>query len=226
MFSPKPFSVLIVPGSWHVPAHFKPLISELESRHIEASTLLLPTCDLSNASVLDLQHPDLAGPPPSEPWPDMYADALAIRKSISQLVESGRSVLLVAHSYGGLPASEALLSELSYQARKQQDKPGGVIGFFAIASFFLPVGMTTKQAVGGDQLPSTPVQVCRQYCYFLPAMLRPTEITCSPQAFTSSSTLKPIFSTILALSNKITGSRSYDRSLGSSMRRLCGMPDI
>lgn len=88
----------------------------------------------------------------------MYADALAVREALTQLVEAGKSVLLVGHSYGGLPASEALLPELCYQARKQHGKSGGVIGFFAIASFFLPTGMTTVQAVGGDPLPATPEQ--------------------------------------------------------------------
>ncbi len=163
MSSQEPFTVLIVPGSWHVIAHYEPLIQELRSHNIAASTLLLPTCDLSHASILDIQHPDLAGPPPSKPWPNMYADAQAIREKLVQLVEAGHSVLLVAHSYGGLPASEALLPELCFEVRKQQGKPGGVIGFFAIASFFLPAGMTTVQAVGGEPLPTTPEQVSRRY---------------------------------------------------------------
>ena len=159
MSPPSMFTVLIVPGSWHVPAHYQPLIQEFESRDIAASTLLLPTCDLSDASVLDLQHPDLAGSPPSKPWPDMYADALAVRDALSQLVEAGHLVLLVGHSYGGLPASEALLPELCCPTREKEGKSGGVIGFFAIASFFLPSGMTTLQAVGGEPLPTTPEQV-------------------------------------------------------------------
>ena len=172
----KPFVVFIVPGSWHIPAHYEPLLKVLESEDIPASTLLLPTCDLSHASVLDLQHPDLAGPPPSKAWPNMYADAYAIRESLSQLVEAGKSVLLVAHSYGGLPASEALLLELCFQVRKQQGKTGGVIGFFAIASYYLPAGMTTVQAVGGDPLPATPEQVSPPSVRVLPALLFPSPL--------------------------------------------------
>ena len=159
MSSSETLAILIVPGSWHIPAHYEPLIEHLRSKNVTASTLLLPTCDLSYASILDLQHPDLASSPPSKPWPDMYADALAIRETLSRLVEADLPVLLVAHSYGGLPASEALLPDLCYQARKQQGKSGGVIGFFAIASFFLPAGITTLQAVGGEPLPATPEQV-------------------------------------------------------------------
>ncbi len=166
MSQPGAFTVLLVPGSWHVPAHYECIAKELQSQGISASTLLLPTCDLSHASILDLNHPDLAGPRPSEPWPDMYADAHAICEKLSQLVEAGNSVLLVAHSYGGLPASEALLPELCFQARKKDGKPGGVIGFFAIASFFLPAGMTTVQAVGGEPLPTTPEQVSNTHGFF------------------------------------------------------------
>lgn len=166
MSQPGAFTVLLVPGSWHVPAHYECIAKELQSQGISASTLLLPTCDLSHASILDLNHPDLAGPRPSEPWPDMYADAHAIREKLSQLVEAGNSVLLVAHSYGGLPASEALLPELCFQKRKKEGKPGGVIGFFAIASFFLPAGMTTVQAVGGKPLPTTPEQVSNTHVFF------------------------------------------------------------
>ena len=135
------------------------MIKELQSQGISASTLLLPTCNLSHASILDLKHLDLANPHPSKPWPDMYADAHAIRKKLTQLVEAENSVLLVVHPYGGLPASEALLPELCLQVRRKDGKPGGVIGIFAIASFFLPAGMTTVQAVGGEPLPTTPEQV-------------------------------------------------------------------
>ena len=185
------FTVFIVPGSWHVPAHYEPLIEHLRYKNIAASTLLLPTCDLSHASILDLQHADLAGPPPAKPWPDMYADALAVQEDLSRLVEAGLPVLLVAHSYGGLPASEALLPELCYQTRKQQGKTGGVIGFFAIASFFLPAGITTLQAVGGEPLPATPMQVSgkmsgRMFCLL---------IYSSPRACMSLRIQETIFST-------------------------------
>ena len=159
MSKPDAFRIFLVPGSWHVPAHHENIIKEFGSQGIPASTLLLPTCDVTKASILDLSHPDLSGPRPSQPWPDMYADAQAIRDRLSQLVEAGEAVLLVAHSYGGLPASEALLPELCYQTRKRDGKSGGVIGLFAIASFLL-AGMTTVEAMGGgDPLPTTPSQV-------------------------------------------------------------------
>lgn len=167
MPSSKRYTVLIVPGSWHVPAHYESLTKALESDNISVLTLTLPTCDLSDASISDLQHPDLAGSPPSTPWPDMYADAHAVRKELLQLVEAGHSVLLVAHSYGGLPASEALTAELSFKSREKDAKAGGVIGFFAIASYFLPPGMTTVQAVGGKPLATTPEQVSRPRAFLV-----------------------------------------------------------
>ena len=162
MSTPNAFRVFLVPGSWHVPAHYENMIQEFGSQGIPASTLLLPTCDVTKASILDLSHPDLSGPRPSKPWPDMCADAQSVRDRLAQLVEAGESVLLVAHSYGGLLASEALLPELCYHTRKRQGKSGGVIGFYAIASFFLPAGMTTVEAMGGGEpLPTTPPQVTK-----------------------------------------------------------------
>ena len=139
MSSSEAFTVLLVPGSWHVPGHYKPLIEELHSKQIPTSALLLPTCSVSNASVLDLKHPGPAGPRPSEPWPDMYADAKAIGDKLFELVEAENLVLLVAHSYGGLPASEALLPELCRETRAKNGMRGGVIGSLPWRRSFFPL---------------------------------------------------------------------------------------
>ena len=155
----RPLHVFIVPGSWHTLDHCTPLIQALESHSIPASAAELPTCQLSRCNIKDFQHPDLAGPRPEKPWPDMYADAAAVHASLQGLVDAGKEVILVAHSYGGMPAAEALTPDLCVEQRTARGEPGGVIGFFGMVTFFLPKGMTTTQAVGG-RMPQTPEQVC------------------------------------------------------------------
>lgn len=88
----------------------------------------------------------------------MYDDADAVKSELQDLVEAGRDVIVVAHSYGGMPASQALTPDLTASARREECKTGGVVGLFGMATFFLPEGMTTVQAAGGP-MKETPEQV-------------------------------------------------------------------
>lgn len=78
-------SVLIVPGAWHKPDHYRPLIEELAD--FDVHTVALTS----------------SGDEPAE-LRDMYADADAI----AQAVATFESVVVIAHSYGGVPTTQAL----------------------------------------------------------------------------------------------------------------------
>jgi pimeloyl-ACP methyl ester carboxylesterase len=78
-------SLLIVPGAWHEPGHFRPLLDELSDLDAHIVTL---TSSGKDPAVLG----------------DMYADAEAIAQAAAAI---DGPVVVVAHSYGGIPTTQA-----------------------------------------------------------------------------------------------------------------------
>ncbi len=83
MISRRP-ALVLVPGSWHRPSAFDLLRGELDTRGYATRTVKLPT----------------TGP---DPHGNLHDDAAAVNRAIEAL--SG-PVAVIAHSYGGMPATE------------------------------------------------------------------------------------------------------------------------
>jgi pimeloyl-ACP methyl ester carboxylesterase len=79
-------SVLLVPGAWHKPDHWHLLVDELSDIDVRTVTLTSTGDD-----------PAALG--------DMYADADVIARAVAAI---DGPVVVVAHSYGGVPATQAL----------------------------------------------------------------------------------------------------------------------
>ncbi|PGH16329.1 hypothetical protein AJ79_01871 [Helicocarpus griseus UAMH5409] len=103
--SPKP-TVVLVHGANHTPAIYDPILSILHAASYPTITVSLPS---SGAS------PGL---------PDFSADTEAVRTVVKALAELGREVLMVPHSYGGMPSTEALLGS----ARKNATLKAKTVG--------------------------------------------------------------------------------------------------
>jgi pimeloyl-ACP methyl ester carboxylesterase len=82
-------TVVLVPGGWHTPAHYEPFVKSVPD--IDVRTVRLG----SNG-----REPAALG--------DMYGDAAEVRKVVSSI---DGPVLVLAHSYGGVPVTEALGTE-------------------------------------------------------------------------------------------------------------------
>jgi Alpha/beta hydrolase family len=78
-------SLLIVPGAWHVPDHYRPLVDELSGIDVHVVTLTSTGKD-----------PGALG--------DMHADAEAIAHAAAAM---DGPVVVLAHSYGGIPTTQA-----------------------------------------------------------------------------------------------------------------------
>src|SRR3954468_3926934 len=83
-------SLVFVPGAWHSPAHFSPVISYLTNLGYHSVSAALP----STGSGISLTS--------FEP------DVEAIRKAVLVELDRGQNVVLVTHSYGGIPGASAL----------------------------------------------------------------------------------------------------------------------
>ena len=139
MPSSRDVDVLFVGGGWHTSKHYEPAISALVAKGINAYAYTLPTCEVAPYSLSDTAGIDKATPPKGG-WPDHFTDAARLVGKLRFLIENkGHYVLIVAHSYGGVPASEAVNDWLTAKARKRQGAPGGVIGIFFIAGSVVPV---------------------------------------------------------------------------------------
>lgn len=107
-------SVLLIPGSFCKPSFYENITTPLQSDGIDITAIHLPTVGPSGQT-------GYPGPAPS-----MYDDAAFIASAISKLVDAGKDVILIAHSYGGIPVSESIKG-LSRKERISGGKTGGVV---------------------------------------------------------------------------------------------------
>jgi len=128
-------TIVIVHGAWHShPAYSKPLIDVLESHNYKAVAVTCPS------------SPQTATATPAT----FEDDCEAVRSVVLRELETA-DVLVVAHSYGGVPASNALQG-LSPSARAASNHTTSVVGIAYMCAAALPAGTTFLQALGGQPL--------------------------------------------------------------------------
>ena len=88
-------------------------------------------------------------PTGSAPDKNLYDDIRYITSYLEEFVShEGKEVIIVLHSYGGLPGSSAARS---FVKKEQADKgkEGGVIGVIYMSAWALPAGKTIMDAMEG-----------------------------------------------------------------------------
>ncbi|KAF9872135.1 hypothetical protein CkaCkLH20_10472 [Colletotrichum karsti] len=103
---PKP-TIILVHGAWHRPDHYKPFLDVLERKGYPCIAPSLPSGST---------------PPPEDP---PAADVRCIREAAVEVADQGRKIIAVAHSYGGIVATEAFAG-LGVETRAKEGKKGGV----------------------------------------------------------------------------------------------------
>jgi pimeloyl-ACP methyl ester carboxylesterase len=144
-----PVSIVLVPGSFTSPSFyeeiFQPLITKRYDIHAVDLKTVIP------------KGPDS----PDPPLPTAHDDATAIAEVVTKLADQGKDVIVIAHSYGGTPASESI-EGLSREARKSQGKEGGVVRLAYISALVPEVGKTAgsvSEGLDGGQVAFN-VDVC------------------------------------------------------------------
>lgn len=120
-------ALLLIHGAWHGPWCWEDLIPILTGRGWRVHTVDLP-------SGLEL------GAPAPTPVPGLYDDAAAIA---AKLAEIGEPTVVVAHSYGGAPATEACAHA------------DNVAHLIYLAAFQLDVGESVRTSMGAS--PDLPI---------------------------------------------------------------------
>jgi len=79
----------------------------------------------------------------------MTEDADEIKRVVLPLIDQGKEVVLVAHSYGGIPTTQSL-ETLSQKARSAQGKSGGVKKVVYMTAVILQAGVSNFELFGGS----------------------------------------------------------------------------
>lgn len=123
---PSSYTIIFVPGAWHSAKVFAKVGAILDHAGYQTD------------------YVELASYGPKKHLPNWDADVELIQQHITKAVESGRKAVLVGHSYGGIPAAEAIQPFGSH---------GAVAHLFLCCSFIIPKGATLISAFGGNDLP-------------------------------------------------------------------------
>jgi pimeloyl-ACP methyl ester carboxylesterase len=118
---------VLIPGAWHTADGFGDVVKQLEGHGYEAHALHLPTAGK-----------DLACTP--------REDAAFIQETTRALAEEGKDIILVMHSYGGLPGSDSAKGLLK-RDRKAEGKQGGITHLVYIAAFLLAEGQSLAECL-------------------------------------------------------------------------------
>ncbi|KAI0144473.1 alpha/beta-hydrolase [Xylariaceae sp. FL1272] len=127
-------TILFICGAWHEPWCFDLVRQSLADRGFESAAPALPT--------VGTQDPNLG----------LQDDAQAIRTTLVKLINEGKEVVLVPHSYGGIVASNAV-EGLDIKSRVSKGLKGGVSMIVFLCAFTIPAGTTVKSSLGGNLLP-------------------------------------------------------------------------
>lgn len=136
-------SLVFVPGAWHCAETWTKLTSILETQHkFKCVAVSLPSTK-------------------SDPAATLLDDIEATRSAITEETGQGNDVVVVVHSYGGIPGQSAVKGlakaksespDLHSSGRIQ--KSGHVIGLVIIASGFPVSGKSFLDGFGGQPPPS------------------------------------------------------------------------
>jgi hypothetical protein len=126
-------TIVIIPGAWHSPVHYRLLTDALEEAKYSTLVSRLPSVNFDNPRAVSVT-----------------TDTEFIRDTmLLPLVNQGKDVLLVMHSYGGIPGSSAAHG-ISKRERQEKGKPGGVIGLAYIAATLAKEGQSLEDVIGGE----------------------------------------------------------------------------
>lgn len=124
-------TILLVPGGWHPPKSYSHLTSRLSSLSYPVNALQNPSLNSSSKGLTD--------------------DISHVRSALQTLIDvEGEDVIVVSHSYGGLPAI-AGVTGYGKSNRSESGKRGCVVGMLFMATTILPAGISQVNAKGRNE---------------------------------------------------------------------------
>jgi hypothetical protein len=144
---------IIVPGAWHSPEAFN-------------STTIL----LQNAGYIvhGISLPSVGASPPLQSFDP---DVSVIQNAINKVLSSGKDVVIVYHSYGGVPGSEALGEYIKTLESGDKKEGWGIVRRLVYCcAFVLPEGGSLMAALGFKPLPWFIIDVRTFFLTLIPSI--------------------------------------------------------
>ncbi|KAL8735364.1 MAG: hypothetical protein Q9166_000909 [cf. Caloplaca sp. 2 TL-2023] len=117
-------TIVLIQGGWHVPSTYSKFTSSLKSAGYEVHVPRLPSMNGAR--------------PPNT---DLSTDTELIRSYVESLIDAGRTVIAIMHSYGGQVGTNALHGlGVKTRAKRQHPLSGGVSHLIYMCAFALPEG--------------------------------------------------------------------------------------
>lgn len=128
-------SILFFPGSFVAPVlGYQPIFDHVTREGYEIKGL----------------HPPSVGIAPrmgrEGPAPSMFEDAAFIAKEAEILADQGKDVIVIGHSYGGVPVTQAPKG-LSKEERKAEGKPGGIVRLAFMTCLVPALGQSARDVL-------------------------------------------------------------------------------
>ena len=120
-------TIVIVPAACQPPSLYAPFASALQAQSFTVAVIATPSVGAS---------PGLK---------NNFQDIDAVRKVVTSLLDDGNEVIVLMHSYGGIPGSAAL-NGLGKVGREKNGEKGGVVRLIYVASWILREGETLPGA--------------------------------------------------------------------------------
>ncbi|KXT01481.1 hypothetical protein AC578_9554 [Pseudocercospora eumusae] len=127
-------TIVFIPGAWHPATSWEKVAKLVDQAGYKTDLVDLPSIG------------------PKEHLKSFWPDVEVIREHITTACEAGQKVVLVVHSYGGVPSTQAV-EGLDLKTRSSQGLSGGVSHIVYCASFIIPDGKSQIGAFGGNNLP-------------------------------------------------------------------------
>ena len=122
-------ALLLAPASFTPPATYDIAVDKLKAQGYEVHVVNMPSVSRK------------------EPTPDMHDDSAAIGAELDKLVEQGKDILVISHSYSGIPVSEGVKG-FSKEIRAEKGKKGGVIGILYTTALVVKEGQSAADLLG------------------------------------------------------------------------------
>lgn len=119
--SSKP-TIVFVPGAWHLPSCF-----DLVEKYLRSA----------GYDYIGVRTPSVRKEPPFPK--DMSDDVQAVPTALNTAIADEKDIIVVMHSYGGIPGSAACKG-MSKEDRIKEGKKGGVSQLILIAAFVVEEG--------------------------------------------------------------------------------------
>lgn len=125
---------VFVPGAWHTADAFDVIRDLMHNRGHATEAISTPSVGAFS------------------PDKGLHADIEHTHAVLKGMVDAGRQIVLVNHSYGGMVGAGAV-EGLGYAQRCKAGLPGGILMVVWMAAFVTPKGKTLMDMLGGKNAP-------------------------------------------------------------------------